>query len=390
MIIETINKVIESRSSGLSFLDSIIFNREDWDMMEPMESLDLRISAIKESVRHHISNCKEYASFANRMEFDPEKIMDPQDLYKIPQIPSSIFKMKEIVSVPQKNIVKRFESSGTSGVKSKIARDEISLARLSGSLRGSSHVWDNVIGNLDLEEDIKVIHLGPPRQEAGSIWFSNVMGLIELEADTNHVMRNGKIDWKDVKVQIISALKDFKRVIVVGAPFLVKELSDTTHFKEINGGEKLCFVTGGGWKKFSGSPLQQKEMIDEAFQKFQLRHRHQFKDVFNQVELNCALVECSEGKLHAPPWLEIIVRDPFSLNAMDAGKEGILSYLDPTAHSFPCFFIGEDIGIKNDSPCKCGRTTHSISITRRLKISSHHGCSLQLAKDYFGDNNNEI
>jgi long-chain-fatty-acid---luciferin-component ligase len=378
-------KMVITAAEGLSYLDSVIFNREDWDMMSPAESLHLRLLAISDSVRYHATNCRDYNYFCAIKGFDPFIALQPDTLKDVPQIPTSIYKLKDLISVPIDESVKRFESSGTSGTKSRIFRDEISLARLSGSLRGSSNVWSDILDNLDIEEDVKVIHLGPTRKEAGTLWFSNVMGLIELEADTTHVMRNSRINWDEVRGLIIDFLKNSKRLLIVGAPFLVEELCQSVKSNEINAKEKMYFITGGGWKKFSGNKVSQTKLSEIAKIKFGLKSKSQFRDVFNQVELNSAFVECSHGRLHSPPWVEIIVRNPYTLNPVESGNEGLLSYLDPTAHSFPCFFIGEDVGTKEETPCKCGRKTPSIQILRRLKISAQQGCSLQLAKDMHSD-----
>ncbi|PJZ70582.1 acyl-protein synthetase LuxE [Leptospira perolatii] len=341
-------------------------------------ALELKLAALSDSLKHHSENCKEFGDYCERKSFDPWKELYPQDLASIPQIPTSAFKVGEILSVPSSQIIRRFESSGTSGTRSKILRDEITLARLSGSLRSSAEVWSDVIGDRDLEDDIFVIHLGPSRKDAGTVWFGYVMSLIELEAETEHMMKNGKVDLHAASALIRSALQEGKRVLVVGAPFLVEELCKAFQNSPICAGSNLFLLTGGGWKKNISKAISQSDLASLAAKSFGIDSPSQLRDVFNQVELNSAFVQCSEGRLHSPPWVEVIVRDPLSWKPLDSGQIGLLTYLDPTAHSYPGFIAGEDLGSKEEHACSCGRTTQSIRIVRRLNVSSHQGCSLQL------------
>ncbi|TGK15684.1 acyl-protein synthetase LuxE [Leptospira fluminis] len=371
-----------SRAEGLTALDSVIFNREDWDRMDAEEASELRMEAIGEAVRFHSKNCREYEAYCERRNFDPEVPLTKENLSSVPQIPTSVFKARELMSVPKDEIVRCFESSGTMGMKSRIFRDEITLARLSGSLRSSANVWSDLVGDVDIEEDVFVIHLGPSRREAGSVWFGYVMSLIELEADTKHLMKDGNVNIREAIEMATNALTEGKRILVVGAPFLVREFCAQASDRSVRFGSNLYLITGGGWKKQGGKAISQIELAEFARSTLGLDSPKQVRDVFNQVELNSAFIQCCEGRLHAPPWVEVIVRDPFTLEPSASGAPGILTYLDPTARSYPAFIIGEDLGIKEEGPCPCGRHSSSIRVDRRLKVSEHQGCALQLEKQF--------
>jgi long-chain-fatty-acid---luciferin-component ligase len=117
----------------------------------------------------------------------------------------------------------------------------------------------------------------------------------------------------------------------------------------------------------------------DAVETLGLRDDGQVRDVFNQVELNTAFVECAQHQLHVPPWVEVIVRDPYDLSPVPPGETGLLSYLDPSATSYPCFLISEDIGMASTDGCACGRHGQTVEIRRRLLTSDHQGCALRLA-----------
>ena len=72
------------------------------------------------------------------------------------------------------------------------------------------------------------------------------------------------------------------------------------------------------------------------------------------------------------------MRDPETLAPLAPGELGLLSYLDPSASSYPAFFIGEDLGTLERAACACGRPSAGVNVLRRLRISSHLGCASQL------------
>jgi len=366
-----------SQADGMTRLDATIFNRDDWDRMPAEESRALRVEAIGDALRHHAENCAPFGKYCARLGFDPAAPLSADQLTTVPQFPSSVFKTLELCSVPHAEIVHRFESSGTSGLRSRIPRDELTLARLSGSLRGTADIWSDVIGDVDMDDDVFVIHLGPSRRNAGSVWFGYVMSLIELEAETEHLLSNGKVDIGRTAKLVKTALTERRRVLVVGAPFLIEELCHWFEQFPLDAGNRLFLITGGGWKRHTGKVMSRTQLAELACRTLGLDSTAQVRDIFNQVELNSAFVQCGEGRLHVPPWVEVIVRDPATLRPLPSGCEGLLSYLDPTAHSYPAFFIGEDLGIRDDSPCGCGRTSATIQMVRRLRVTTHEGCALQ-------------
>ena len=62
------------------------------------EIRDYTFSEIKKSFAHHYQSCESYRKFCDFHEFTPEKLISFEDLYSIPQIPTSIFKSLTVCS----------------------------------------------------------------------------------------------------------------------------------------------------------------------------------------------------------------------------------------------------------------------------------------------------
>ena len=79
-------------------------------------------AAINNLTKHHYKKCKLYKKIVNNLNFKIKKKINSQNL---PMLPVSIFKKFDLKSVPDKKIVKKLVSSGTSGKElSKIYLDK--------------------------------------------------------------------------------------------------------------------------------------------------------------------------------------------------------------------------------------------------------------------------
>lgn len=366
----TNNFVEHETLNSTSNLDSLIFDDEAFSLTLHQQ-VELRDRYVRAAFAHHLKNCAEYAVFARRLGANKTDLPVGQ----IPVIPTSAFKAQSLLSVPKQEIAKFCLSSGTRGIQSCVARDRISLERLLGSVRAGISLIESWH-----EDEVEVLHLGSERKEAGDIWFPYVMSLIELLHPTHHFVRDGTFDVHSAAEMLNSILKRSENhVAVVGPPFRVMEL--VHHLSSIGGcigGDDVTVVTGGGWKRFAGAEIPRDEFRKQVRDAFGMSSESQVRDTFNQVELNTVFMECASHRKHVPPWVYARTRDPETLAVQPNGEEGLLSYIDASATSYPAMIVTDDVGTVFEGRCSCGREGTTIEVSRRLNRSAARGCSLAL------------
>jgi long-chain-fatty-acid---luciferin-component ligase len=342
---------------------------------------DLLASLVREAVEHHAGACALFGDLLARAGFTPDRIQSPADLDLVPQLPVAVFKRRTVRSVAENVQVTRSTSSGTLGTVSTVLRDDTTLARLLGSIRAAI---EGLHGRRD-EHQLSVVNLGPSSAEAGDLWFAYVLSLVELLFPTVHEVRDGVFDMARAVADLRSLLaaKGSEEVAVIGPPALVHDVA--THLLEneapVDGGVRLHVLTGGGWKRDQSRAVPRDAFDEIAMRAFGLAHRSQIRDTFNQVELNTVFSECAHRRKHVPPWVHVVARDPWTLAPADPGAPGLLSYLDPTANSYPCFIITDDVGVVDGDECPCGLTTRTMSLLRRIERDEDWGCARKMARD---------
>lgn len=372
-----LNACVEHQSLVASNdLDHLIFESKPFDLPLPYQ-IALRERHVRDAVLHHLQCCREYAAFAEKCGLNPQSFQ----LEEIPVIPSTTFKERKILSVPEAQIAKWSLSSGTRGLQSQVGRDQTSLERLIASLRSGFEMmgtWH--------EDEVEVLHLGPDRAEAGEIWFLYIMSLIELIHPTQHYVRHEYFDVQAAIRRLLQLQKsEIRQIVIVGAPFRVLEMADALQKNQVNllAEERLIVVTAGGWKRHAGIEVPREQFHQRVLQSFGLCSPSQIRDVFNQVELNTAFVECEAHRKHVPPWIFATTRDVDTLKVLPTGSEGLLSYLDASATSFPAFLVTDDIGRIDEGKCPCGREGVTMQIHRRLTRADARGCAIALDQNRY-------
>lgn len=359
-------------------LDRLIFETDTWWALPVEDQAALRHRLATRAARHHLEHNPGYRNFAEAAGFDVDTFTD---LSQVPQVPATVFKRTDLRSV-QVADCSLFVSSGTSsGTRSRVWRDDTTLQRLVGSLRPDGDIWGDLYRDVDLDTDGTTLHMGPSRAEAKGVWISYVMTMIEMFTATTHYLRDGVLHVEAAAQDLRRAVAGDEFVAIAGPPVFVAELLRHLDDRDLRcaARDRVVVITGGGWKKDQTTRIDPAALRDLAVRVLGLRSTEQVRDVFNQVELNTAFVECEHHHKHVPPWVEVIVRDPADLSPLPAGTTGLLSYVDPSATSYPCFLLSEDFGAIEVDRCPCGRRGTTVTPRRRLAAATHHGCALRLA-----------
>jgi long-chain-fatty-acid---luciferin-component ligase len=366
----------EDLLARLAAVDRLIFSRDAFKLSAE-EQAARQIEFVRTAAEHHYEHCALFREYAARLDFDPSDVNSVEGMALVPQLPTGVFKRTTVRSAADEEDMRRCTSSGTRGSLSVIWRDRETIQRLCGSIQSGIAEF---LGD-PYEEDVIVINLGPSEEEAGDLWLAYVLSLVELGYETRHMMTNGILDAPMAADAIVDACASAAMVVVIGAPSVMYEVAQacpcdrkTRHDKDV----RVVAVTAGGWKRRNGTGVSRDALTKTVVEAFGIGDARDVRDTFNQVELNTVLFECEYAKKHVPPWLHAFTRDVRTLKRLPGGEVGLLSYLDPTARSYPAFIISDDLGAVDRGGCACGRPGATLSVARRIERDEHWGCALKV------------
>ncbi len=358
-------------------VDRIIFGRANPFAIAERDAIAVRMQLVDDYVRWHRDRNAGFGRFVGR--FETADLDD--SLAAVPLFPIDLFKRLDLASVPDAEVVRRFRSSGTSGTVSVVPRDDMTLARFAGSMRVGLRLLEPWLSSDDLDTDVEVVSLTSSPREAGDVWFSYAMALGRAFASSEFFVQGGEFRVEAAAAAIARHLANGAVVAVVGPPALLMDLLTwmRARGRGVRAGNRIIVLTGGGWKRRIGHAVDPEELRRETACVLGLDSVEQVRDCFSQVELNSVFIECAHHRKHVPPWVHASARSPATLAPMTRGTVGLLSYIDTSAHSYPCCIISDDLGVIDPEPCPCGATGTTMRITRRVvRSSGSEGCALKI------------
>lgn len=296
------------------------------------------------------------------------------DYNNIPFLPVRLFKMFDLKSVPQKEIVKTMTSSGTTGQSvSKIFLDKETasnqtkvLSKIMSSYIGKKRLPMIIIDSPAVLKDRKMFSA----RGAGILGFS-IFGTKKIYA----LDENMDLDIN----QLNNFIKENKndKILIFGFTFMIweyfyKRLLEKKIKIDLS---NSILIHGGGWKKLVN------ESVSSKVFKNKLNFISGIKNVFDyygMVEQTGSLyMECEYGYLHTSIFSDIIIRNPLDFSTTNFGEKGIIQLMSVLPKSYPGHSIlTEDEGIiLGEDDCQCGRLGKYFKIVGRLKEAEIRGCS---------------
>ena len=335
---------------------------------------DVRLAWFVDTISHHIETNSYYGALAANRSFTPTQITATGSLADVPLLPAALYKHRRVESATRGG-VQLTRSSGTQGSVSIVARDQPTLERFVGS------VLFGVRDLFDIPEAREVLFSGPHANEADDIWFSYVLTLVGLLHETHFAVRDGELQHEKMLSELENLAPDTQPAIV-GPPSLLHDFLSwmADEGRTVNLAEREPFVlTAGGWKKRASEHISRSELTELIWTHLGIAP-DRVRDAYNAVELNTVTFECDAGYKHIPPWLEVQARRPSDLSVLTDGGEGLLSFVDATALSYPAIYLSDDIGYVQCSGevCGCGRPGPVFDVTRRVQSAEQRGCGLSL------------
>lgn len=192
--------ILEKRLGALSPLDDVVYMGEACFSLDEREASKLRAELIIRTCEAYLDECPMYGSACEALGFDCDQLSVDR-LSSLPQIPTALFKRRKIVSGADSSVSKWCLSSGTRGSISVVPRNDETLERLMASVR----LAIDILGSWG-EDQIEVVNLGPSQEEAGDVWFSYLLSLVETIYPTRHRVSDGVLQLRRAVDDILELL----------------------------------------------------------------------------------------------------------------------------------------------------------------------------------------
>lgn len=329
------------------------------------------LKKIKNLTLHHYNNCIKYKKIIQNINF---KINKKNQLENFPMIPVRLFKKFDLKSVPDKKVIKKIVSSGTSNQSlSKIYLDK---QNASNQVKVLGKIMEKVLGKkrlpmLIIDQDPSLLNKIIFNARVAAIYGFSIFG-------KNYCYlldRNNKIDYKLLNQFLKKYGKD--NFFIFGFTSLVyenliKKLSVKKLNLKFNNG---ILIHGGGWKKLENLKISSHLFKKKLKEKINLKKIHNYYGLVEQT--GSIFIEPEKcGYLHTSIYSDIFIRDK-NFKVLANKKKGLIQLLSLLPTSYPGHnILTEDIGeiIGNDD-CKCGLKGKYFLVHGRAKQAEMRGCS---------------
>ena len=364
----------------MSYVDRLI-ELGPFDYSKDTDSLFMQ--AMRECVEHHFQHSSEYRAFLESQEFAPDTLTGPDSLARLPFVFVNIYKHYALKSVPDGDIVLTLTSSGTGGQKSRIFLDQMSLDRVRLIAR---KVYQG-LGMVNQEQEVNyLLFTYDPRvaDDLGTAFTDELLtGFTRVKA------KYYALQWDDTRDDfffnrpgVLKTLMAYEQegipVRLVGFPAFIHEI--LTIFKREYGRSfrmhpDSWVLTGGGWKSQEDQAVSRDSLRAFVAEVLGISGEN-IRDLLGMVEHGVPYVECHRGRMHVPIYGRVVVRDTISLEPLDFGQVGMLSFITPYLRSYPSVSIlTGDFGMTHEG-CDCGLKGPVVEILGRAGTVKHKGCAI--------------
>lgn len=298
---------------------------------------------LQQSFVHHMENNPKYYTYVQQQR--EQKSEKGFDIERIPLIQAKLFK-KELMN------------RETLGESMSALRDEDTL------LNFYSSIWATLSAYLRLERvgNYKMIVLEDNTDQKENAWSRHVIEGMAMNFRTKYISGNNEKSYLEVYREINKSITANEEVILIGSYLSIWESVQCikTHFDtlQVIGNSFVINIEGGECKK----EYVDRAIYNKTIQKVLGLESSAIREYFTMPELNTVVAECEYHEKHLLPWIEVIARDPETKEKLPDGIEGVLSFYDGSALSFPSFIWSEQRGATYSEMCACGRKSKRIRI----------------------------
>jgi hypothetical protein len=287
-------------------------------------------------------------------------------------LPIRLFKTHTLKSIPDNEVFKTLNSSGTTGQQvSSVFLDRETASRQTAAL---ARIMIEVLGS----ERLPMIVVEPENFLANRTRFSaraaGVLGMMNFGRNHFFCLDAGMNLRRDALIEFLDRHRSGP-FLVFGFTFMVWQhffLPCAESGIDLSRG---ILVHSGGWKKLESIAVGNREFREEFARRTGLARIHNFYGTVEQV--GSVFVEGDDGYLYPPNFADVIIRHPITWEEAPIGVPGVIQILSALPLSYPGHSIlTEDLGVLQsvDNP-QCGRMGKAFSIVGRVPRAELRGCS---------------
>lgn len=346
---------------------------------------DLFFNAVKQNLEFHINNSEEYKEILLSRNFSIDKLENESDLYRIPVLPTLYFKRNQLLSISEDKLKLKATSSGTKGTHSVIGFDRQSLYYgIMMMLRFFS--YHRVISLMPTNyivlgyEPSSHTNMGAIKTAYGTTKFAPALHREYALKDTGN---DYEINIDGIKKALLRYSKQPFPVRFVGFPsymyFLAKTLKENGILLKLNRNSKI--LLGGGWKQFSNEKIDHESFYNLVNETLGI-DRKNCLEFFSAVEHPLPYCKCKNGHFHVPIYSRVIIRNVNTLEPVENGKQGILSFISPLINSVPLTSVmTDDLAVLHShDECGCGIKTPFFELKGRAGVQQIKVCTTDAAE----------
>ncbi|MCM1259922.1 MAG: hypothetical protein NC182_03170 [Prevotella sp.] len=344
----------------------------------------LFFKAIRECCEYHYKHCKAYRQLLDDLGFHPSALKNYQDIEQIPFIPTLYFKHHRMFSMPNRKMVIRATSSGTSGQKSLLG---FNLASLKRALQMAIRV-----GKYHHLLQIKPVHYiifgYEPNKHNQTVISKSAYASTYYAPSLSRIYaltyRNGEyhLDLERLKQAFIRYSKGKCPIRTIGFPaytyFLLKQMKEEGIRLKMPKGSLVTI--GGGWKQFYAEKVEKQDFYQLVNEVLGIDDQH-IVEYFSAVEHPILYTDCKHHHFHIPIYSRVIIRDVDTLAPLGNDQIGLIQFLTPMVDSVPLVSVmTDDLGRLHTEPCGCGIESPWLEIMGRVGVKDIVTCAAGAAE----------
>ena len=343
------------------------------------ESDALFLRAMQENCAFQYENCPEYRKILDVKGFSPKDVKEYKDLERLPFLPTLYLKHHAVFSMPQRRMLIKATSSGTSGTKSRMGYNFMSL------YRGLRMIL--TLGKYHRLFSLKPVHyliLGYEPNKANktvisktSYGFTYFAPALSRDYALRYTKDGYKLDLEHLKERLIKFSRSKHPVRTAGFPaytyFLLKQMKEEGVRVTLPKGSVLTL--GGGWKQFYAERVEKKEFYALAKEVLGIEESN-IIEFFGAAEHLVLYVDCKCHHFHVPVYSRVLIRDVDTLMPVPDGEIGLINLMTPEVDSVPILSImTDDLGRLHREKCPCGVDAPWLEIIGRVGIRDIVTCA---------------
>lgn len=302
-----------------------------------------------ETFRYQYNHSNVYRQYVDLMGVEPDQLTY---IDQIPFLPISFFKTHKIIS-NKKEAEISFSSSGTSGMSySHHLVADLNLYKESFT-RGFEHFY----GSPGKYCFLALLPSYLERSGSSLIFMMNDLINRSNYSESGFYLN----ELKELASLLKILMQKNISTILLGVSYALLDLAES-YPMDLN--PVIVMETGG--MKGNRKEISKEQLHTKICNAFNLQSVH---SEYGMTELLSQAYSNGQGKFKTPPWMRILIRDPYDpLSYLKNGKTGGINIID-LANKYSCAFIQtDDLGKQNSN--------NTFEVQGRLEASDLRGCNL--------------